>query len=229
MLNKLKRWDIWLFLSCSTLFVLFPQIDFWFASQFYDADKGGFFWNQYAWVKFIYKTFAKPQVVLLPLLIGLSIYCYRRFKDSDHHKKWIFTFLLCSLICGPGLLVNVLLKDNSIGRARPVHIVEYGGEKTFTRAFEYSGQCEKNCSFVSGHGSMGFFLIGLGWLLRSRRAFWLGFSLGACVGFIRVIQGGHFFSDVVLSFWCVYFVNLALAYRFKLQTPAILPFFNSGK
>ena len=213
------RLDVLLFILCSVFFLVFNQVDLWVASLFYDPEKQMFFLKDAFFIKWVYVIFAKPQVVLLPLLIGASIYCFNKYRDGDRFKKWVFSFLLASLVCGPGILVNLVLKDNSIGRARPVHIQEFGGDKTFTPAFVYSGQCEKNCSFVSGHASIGFYLIGLGWLFRKRYMFWLGFALGAYVGMVRIVQGGHFLSDVVLAFWAVYFVNCGLAQLFALNVP----------
>ncbi len=216
---KLRYVDIVLFILCCVIFIVFPNLDLATARFFYDDIQSDFVAKQYPWMEFIYWLFAKIKFLLLPLLIGLAIFFYRKNRHGPASKKWLYTFLLCSLICGPGILVNVILKDNSIGRARPVHIVEFGGEKTFTRAFEYSGQCRKNCSFVSGHAAMGFFFIGLGWVFNSRIAFYLGFVIGIVVGGVRVVQGGHFLSDVVLGFWAVYFVNMALAYWFGLVSP----------
>ena len=213
------RLDVLLFLICSVFFLIFNQIDLWVAGLFYDQVSQTFYLKDAFFIKWVYVLFAKPQLVLLPVLITASIYFYRKYRNRNKFKKWIFCFLLASLICGPGILVNLVLKDNSIGRARPVHIQEFGGDKTFTPAFVYSGQCEKNCSFVSGHASIGFYLIGLGWLFRKRYLFWVGFALGAYVGMVRIVQGGHFLSDVVLAFWAVYFVNCGLAYLFQLSVP----------
>ena len=218
-LARVMQWDILLFIACSLIFVLFPGVDLATSHYFYDAAKGDFIADQYIWMEWIYWFFAKIKFLLLPLLIALSIYFYRRLKNSDSSKKWLYTFLLCSMLLGPGVLVNIVLKDNSIGRARPIHVVDFGGDKTFTRAFEYSGQCPKNCSFVSGHAAMGFFFIGLGWLLNSRLAFLTGLGIGFVVGGTRIVQGGHFLSDVVLGFWAVYFVNMWLAHQFGLQSP----------
>ena len=41
-------------------------------------------------------------------------------------------FLILSYALGPGLLVNVALKDNW-GRPRPGHITQFGGDKHFVR------------------------------------------------------------------------------------------------
>jgi len=166
--------------------------------------------------KWIYNVLADPKYLVL-LLIGLSIYYF--VKANNHFKKYIYLFLLCSLLIGPGLLVNVLLKNSSTGRARPSHLVDFNGDKTYTAPFQYSGQCAKNCSFVSGHASLGFFFIGLGWLLANRRYFWIGFIFGCISGFTRIAQGGHFFSDVVFAFWAVYWVNIGLGYLMKIDSP----------
>ena len=46
--------------------------------------------------------------------------------------------MLFLLLLGPGLLVNVVLKDNSTGRARPSQVLEFGGSHQFSSPFEIS-------------------------------------------------------------------------------------------
>lgn len=225
MLRKMRRWDIILFVFSSLIFIFFPSLDLVTSQWFYDEQAQVFIAGRYPWAEFVYWFFAKFKFLLLPCLIGLAIYFYRHFRHKCLHRKWIFSFLLCSLLLGPGVLVNIVLKDNSIGRARPVQIVDFGGKGQFTRAFEYSGQCQKNCSFVSGHAALGFFFIGLGWVLKSRLAFIAGLLIGSFVGGVRIMQGGHFLSDVVLAFWAVYWVNWLLARQFNLAN--ILAFWSS--
>lgn len=111
-------------------------------------------------------------------------------------------FLLLALAIGPGLVTNVIFKDNW-GRARPSQIVEFGGTKQFTPPLVMADQCEKNCSFVSGHASVGFFLAAFALLLRTRwkRYALYGFAIvfGLSIGFARMAMGGHFFSDVIFA------------------------------
>ena len=185
---------------------------FFFDSGFYLKDHF-FFWA-------IYEIFGRLPLLLVPLLIGLSIYFFFKFRDSNESfKKKIYTFLTLSLLLGPGLLVNTILKNNSIGRARPNQITEFGGNADFTRAFEYSGACDTNCSFVSGHASMGFYFIALGWLFQSKRWFYIGLVIGVVVGLTRIVQGGHFLSDTVFALWAVYWVNLGLGKLLKIKSP----------
>lgn len=213
----LKRWDVLLCLLMASLFMAFPEIDLWMASQFFDGQS--FYLNEHPVVYAIYRVFAKIHfVIFLVGLVGLAMLAFRR---DGHAKTWRknLRFILLVLFMAPGLLVNVVLKDNSIGRARPVHIEQFGGDKQFTPAFVYANQCNKNCSFVSGHAAIGFFFIAFGWLFRCHKVFCLGVVIGLIVGGTRVLQGGHFLSDVVFSFWVVYFTTLICAqlYRFRIK------------
>ena len=61
-------------------------------------------------------------------------------------------FVITCLALGPGVVSNLVLKDNW-GRARPSQIVQFGGKRTFSAAPVPSQQCKKNCSFVSGEAS----------------------------------------------------------------------------
>ena len=211
------RKDFGLFILSILIFTIFPGIDLWVSSLFYQS---GFTYKSTAVATLIYELFANMHFVLFPLLIVLSIFTYRKYRNSDlTFKQNIYLFLTLSLFFGPGLLVNIILKDNSIGRARPSQITEFGGSSDFTRAFEYSGACDSNCSFVSGHASMGFFFIGLGWLMQSKRWFYIGLAIGVVVALTRIVQGGHFLSDTVFALWAVYWVNLGLGKLLKIKSP----------
>ncbi|WP_232846440.1 phosphatase PAP2 family protein [Amphritea pacifica] len=211
--------DVVLFLICVAVFIAFPQIDLYIAGLFYNPQTQQFIYNNNPIIQFIYRLFA---FIHIPILLGLIITgLLIRFNKLTlkNYKKWSITFLLTALILGPGLLVNTVLKDNSIGRARPVQVENFGGNKQFTPAFVYSGACSKNCSFVSGHAAMGFYFMILGWLFASRKAFWGGCMVGVVLGLTRIVQGGHFFSDVLFAFWAVYFVIALLGALFGLRHP----------
>lgn len=204
-----KRLDVCLLAASIVFFLALPELDLWVAGQFYDA---GFYWNDNVLVRLIYKIFAKIHLLFLLILIGLSIF-YAKKKIS--YKKFASLYLLSCLLIGPGILVNIVLKDNSVGRPRPVHVTEFNGKMDYVPVFHYSGECRKNCSFVSGHASIGFYAMALFWVTRRRAWLISGISLGAAIGFTRIIQGGHFLSDVVFSGWVVYFTCLTLAKAFQ--------------
>jgi len=66
--------------------------------------------------------------------------------------------------------------------------------------YQFTDQCEKNCSFISGHAAAAFFFIAFGYVMRSRKIFLAGLSFGVLMSLTRIVQGGHFFSDVTFAF-----------------------------
>ncbi len=121
---------------------------------------------------------------------------------------------LCALV-GPGLVANLGFKDHW-GRARPVHVTQFGGTKQFTPPLLRTDQCERNCSFVSGEASnifvLGFAIALLAEAARRRRLFWAAIAAGSFAGLIRIGAGGHFLSDVVFAGVFMAFVACGLAW-----------------
>ena len=111
--------------------------------------------------------------------------------------------------------VNLFLK-NLWGRARPGDISLLGGEENFTRWFQISDACVNNCSFVSGDASVGFSIIVLYFLSKKMFFFWLSLFFGFSIGLVRVMEGGHFVSDVVMAALILYLVYyLQIKYYFN--------------
>ncbi len=109
--------------------------------------------------------------------------------------------ILLTYLIGPGLLANIVLKDNW-ARPRPAHVVEFGGDQVFKPWWDPRGSCEKNCSFVSGEASTGFALIAIAVLVPlSWRvpAIALAIGFGLFVGLLRMAAGSHFMSDIVFA------------------------------
>lgn len=196
------------FIIFSSFFVLFPQIDIFFSSLFYED---GFNLKGSLYERFFYSSVPIVVSTLAVSSIGLFLYNFIFKKNilNLDAKKIIYIILVLSL--APGLIVNATLKENW-GRARPGQIVEFGGEKTFTPAFVISNQ-EGN-SFSSGHGSAAFSVLGFALLLRKNRKLWIALALsyGVAVSFARIIGGGHFLSDNVTSFFVVYITTHILYY-----------------
>lgn len=204
LVRGLKRPDVLLFLGMALVFLLWPRLDILVSSWFYRPESG-FFLAREPLVRLSYRFFADLHWYLLPLLLGLLL--WQKFSKRPTRSGW---FLLLALLLGPGLLVNSLFKEEW-GRARPKAVMEFGGERSFSGAFVVADQCRTNCSFVSGHAAIGFYLMVLAWVLKRRYWLWLGLLLGSMVGLGRILQGGHFLSDVIFAFWAVYFVCLVLA------------------
>jgi membrane-associated phospholipid phosphatase len=110
-------------------------------------------------------------------------------------------FLTASLLIGPGLLVNGIMKPHW-GRPRPIEITQFGGTLKFVNWWDPSGACDSNCSFISGEASTAAWMFGPAMLLPMP---WrtVGIvavaALTATISSLRVIAGGHFFTDVLFG------------------------------
>lgn len=195
------------------IFFEFPQMDLYVSALFFK--NGHFYLARTPFIKFIYRY--SPLLVLLPGIFAILSAIYMTIKKVDllfGFRKKIYIFMVLAILVGPALMVNLVLKEN-FGRARPKYIVEFGGNKEFTKPFIISNQCETNCSFVSGHSSIGFYFCALAPIFSGRKkkiVFGGGILLGSVIGLIRIIGGAHFASDVYFSFVAVYLPALLLHY-----------------
>ena len=211
-------WDVAAFVLCVVVFAFFPNLDLRVAASFYDSELKLFPANDALIVEIVYRVFADIHIPILLLLIGLLIRWRGHQEGITARRKRQTDFLLTTLLVGPGLITHTLLKDNSFDRPRPRQIEAFDGAAAYAPPFHYSGECRRNCSFVSGHAAIGFWFLVFGWALQQRRWFVIGVMIGLLVGGFRVIQGAHFLSDVVFAFWVVYFTGLLC--RRQLEEPA---------
>jgi lipid A 4'-phosphatase len=214
--SNTKTWfSLFVFVAVSLLFYLVPEIDLWVTRQFYD-ETDGFYFNETPLVQITYDIFRDMPKVLLPLMLVFLLLGFKStYCKIRRHLCW---FALVALLIGPGIIVHNVFKD-SWDRARPRAVVEFGGDKTFSPAWVISDQCERNCSFVSGHAAMGFYFMILGWLFGSRKWFYIGLGIGSAVGMIRVMQGGHFLSDSILAGFMVYWTIWLVAKWMRVPNP----------
>jgi lipid A 4'-phosphatase len=193
-------------LACAALFLLWPEIDLRTSAAFY-TEGAGFSGERNAFVMALYRGIPMmSNAIIIGLFIALFAYMFQRGQQGARRRIQV-GYLITALILGPGLLIDVVLKDHW-GRARPVKVTEFGGAATFSPAIIPSDQCGRNCSFVSGHASAGFYFVSLGFLggaVARRRWTLIGLGLGGIFGFGRIAQGGHFLSDVVFSFYATWF------------------------
>ena len=76
-------------------------------------------------------------------------------------------------------------------------------------------------SFSCGHASGAFALMAFALLTQRRRHFWMGLALtyGVLVSYARLAAGGHFLSDIVVSFFIMFFISkLFYFYLFERKT-----------
>jgi membrane-associated PAP2 superfamily phosphatase len=184
---------------------------------------GNKFWPagaHFPWT-FLYHYGPIPAFVLAGAALAGLVAGFFVHKLAGCRKKTIFILLFLAI--GPGLVVNVLLKDQ-LGRPRPREVVEFGGSDQYTPCWQL-GTAGKNSSFPSGHAAVAFFMIAPWFVLRDEKYgvavgfLVFGMSLGTLVGIARILQGGHFVSDVIWSGGLIYLVGglLAVALGFGRQ------------
>ena len=117
-------------------FILFPKFDIFFSKLFFFEEK--FISEKYVFIKSL-RSFLKDLMIVISIVSFLLIMVNFFFKKK---KKPILKprtrLILIGFIVGPvigcGLIANFYFKDNW-GRARPVNIQEFGGEKIYTQPF----------------------------------------------------------------------------------------------
>lgn len=162
------------------------------------------------------------------VLILLALVGWLGTTLGKHGKAWRLplAFVVLAGTLGPGVLVNSGFKDNW-QRARPYQVEPFGGAQQFTRAAVMTDQCNNNCSFVSGHVACGFFLASLMLVDRRRRVAWgvSGVTAGLVIGFARMADGAHWFSDVLwagpITLLCSWIVWKILLYLYSKKPVAV--------
>jgi lipid A 4'-phosphatase len=206
------------FLTASLLLSQFPGIDIEISRAFFN---NGFPLKQQWWQAWCHQ--AVTYFLWLSMASTVAICAFNRWSGRNLYgvdaRKVCYLFVV--LMLGPGLIVNVVLKDH-FGRARPREVQEFGGSKHFTPAFVVSQECTTNCSFSSGEGAAAFFSLALASALSRRRAMYAaGIGFGSFVSFCRIAAGAHFFSDTVVSFFVMLIVADVLHHYMFLRRPEL--------
>lgn len=193
-------------------FYYFP-IDIELSSLFFKKGHG-FIYKKYLPLVILH-NFVYFLMTLLCFFLGLVIlarfYVLRSF-DYKLYRKPLYILIAC--LIGPGIVVNSLIKEYS-HRPRPIQTSIFDGDQSYAPAFNFQGTCPGNCSFVSGHASVGFVFFAFSFISRTikKRLFFLYFAsfLGMFFGLGRIIQGAHYLSDIVFSGVFVYITCYVLA------------------
>ena len=227
-----RLWPAWLLLlACVLLFLIWPELDLIVTRYFFDPLNQEFPANALPWVKWVYDdTPVINQWLGLLMLSALLLQWIRPGWPGLRARRSMCAWLLVVCI-GLGFMVDWVLKDH-FGRPHPYQTHVFTGDQDFVPAFHYRPLCEVNCSFVSGHAAGGFVWMAWGmWGWRRRRQAWLlaGVAAGSFIGAARVMQGGHFLSDVVFSGWVIWLSMQAIrAVWLRLRRRRLQQFTKSG-
>ncbi len=215
--GQLRRTDdrppLWTPLAClllGTVAIRWLDLDPLLARWFHGF--GWFFQTQHGWLGWIYRLAPLPSLLLAGVaLVTLVVAAWSRWA----RRRWrAAAFLVALMALGPGLLVNGILKDYT-GRPRPYQVEAFGGRLPYRQALQL-GPPGEGYSFPSGHAAVAFYLMApffVCWRTR-RRCAWavlgLGVAWGLLVGVVRMLQGGHFASDVLWAAGVVYLLAWVL-------------------
>ncbi len=186
------------------VFGFYPELDLRISRYFHEVVDGAN--NTFAWRIYPPLMMARDiglwvsTAIIVPVLAALA------FKFLLPTRKMLvpgraIIFLAATLALGPGLLVNVVLKDQW-GRSRPIDVKQLGGAETFVPWWDPRGECPNNCSFVSGDVSGAFWTLApaaLTPLPWRALAYGAALTLGTVMAAFRVMAGGHFVSDVAFA------------------------------
>jgi lipid A 4'-phosphatase len=184
-------------------------------ASFYAAGgphEGWFLRRDQPWA-FLYDYGEYPTWILGALALALCVAVKLGKVPRSYFKPSLVVIL--TAILGPGLLVNGILKPNW-GRPRPSEIAGMGGDREYRRVWEPQGPGHGR-SFTCGHCAMAY-------AVSSVAAFYPlhpvvavialtgGLAFGTAAGIARLVQGGHFPTDIIWSGVLVLMLVAALYY-----------------
>lgn len=208
-------------LALSALFWAAPALDVAASDLFYRAGSG-FPLSQEP----LLKAFRKSAdlclaLLLLGLLLHLAFQAARRGLDAFAGARRCI-FLMAALVAGPGLVVNGLLKSGW-GRPRPVMVDLFGGEAPYQPVWLIGDWCQSNCSFVSGEASAAAWLVAALVIVPAPLRLFAApvvVTYALLISLNRLAFGGHFLSDIVLS-WTLSGLVFAVLYRVLVSAPGV--------
>ena len=130
-IKKIFFYNTSFFVFFGLLFLFFPSLDIYFSNFFFIENQ--FISEKYTIIK-VFRVYLKNLMIFIPVL-SLIILFINFINKRQNIRKLInqrTKFALVGLVVGPilgcGIIANLYFKD-TWGRARPVHIEEFGGEK----------------------------------------------------------------------------------------------------
>jgi membrane-associated PAP2 superfamily phosphatase len=183
------------------IFAIWPDLDLKISASFYDTATRTFPLAEDTWVVLL-RNLNRVVDILFGVAFALAI--IRKIARPELPLMFsgrMMLFLSLTFALAPGVAANVIFKENW-GRPRPVHVTQFNGPAQFVRWSDPGGSCQKNCSFFSGEVSAAAWTLAPAVLAPAP---WRPVAFGAALvftavnGFVRVAQGGHFFSDAAFA------------------------------
>ena len=204
-------------LSLAILITVGPSLDMYFSSLFY-LGENSFVLQSYFNITIFFRKILLPITLVYILMFPIfkKLISKRWGAFSYNYSFRDILYIWTSLFINIGLTINIILKS-FWGRARPNDIFQLDGDGYFTPWYQISDSCNSNCSFVSGDAAVGFSMIAIYMITRNKYFLWLSVFLGLSLGTIRILEGGHFFSDVIFSGIIIFGLSFLLSKIFYIN------------
>lgn len=198
------------------VFGLYPQFDLQISGLFYDPVRRTWPADHTALFGFHRNLSILVTAILVIIVVGARALAAIRRREASVITRRVAGVLIGSLLLGPGLIANVLLKPYW-GRPRPGEVTAFGGTLDFTAWWNPHGQCDSNCSFVSGEESLAVWLFAWAVVLPARYrgpALVVAALHSAFMAAGRLTTGAHFASDllfaVMVTGWSIWLMHWLL-------------------
>jgi membrane-associated PAP2 superfamily phosphatase len=195
--------------------------DLSWVSRFYTAGglQGGWTHAREQPWGFFYDYGELPAIFLA--IAAMALYVAAKLEKARREYAKSCMVVVLTVVLGPGLLVNGILKPQW-GRPRPSDVAAMGGTEKYHKVWPPAA-AKGGKSFPCGHCSMGFSLAsGVAFYsfypILSVCALAGGLAFGVLLGVTRIIQGGHFPTDVLWSGILVLML-IATLYYFVFRIP----------
>ncbi|WP_421725933.1 phosphatase PAP2 family protein [Bauldia sp.] len=203
----------------SAFFLAFPGVDTWISHLFH-RDEDGFFLRRNDALQWLRNFGYFSGIAIVAWLVFQLVLKLVHPQQQSYVPPNVTLFLLSTLIAGPLLLVNAVLKNNW-GRPRPRAVDVFGGDSPYVEVWRISDYCDTNCSFVSGEASSAFWLVAVALVLPKPvryPATVAAVVFATLLSLNRIAFGGHFTSDVVISI-ALTLLLIAIGYRLFISRP----------
>jgi lipid A 4'-phosphatase len=216
--------------AIGVIFAVFPGLDLKITQLFFEPRDRWFLLTYYMFVdghmwllRLRDATMWVVAAIALAPVAALILKLLRPTKPMLMSPRAI-VFLLGTLALAPGVLANGVLKEHW-GRPRPIEVRDFTGSERFVPWWDPRGDCDQNCSFISGESAGAFWTLAPAALapppLRAA-AYAAALTFGVVVGVMRIAVGGHFFTDVAFA-GVFTFLIIWLAYAVLFRWPLPLP------
>lgn len=158
-----------------------------------------------SWCLFVYTYGLLPGQLLF--VGSVCLLCFSLCTLRASSIRWPAFFLAATLLIGSGCIGHGIFKQ-FWNRPRPKQVVLFGGKYPYCPlTIPYKGSSDRFLrSLPSGHATMGFYFLALYILGKRLSQKWvqrtglvLTIMIGGLLSWARLAQGGHFFSDIVVS------------------------------